>query len=92
MAETRRHVSAQHPTEPTIAESAEDEASSQECDEGDSSRNTKRKSSLVQLEVPVEELDEGLSFGLFKEFDRVIDAQKVCVEVVCLLKQPLPTF
>ncbi|MCJ1354451.1 MAG: Bud site selection protein bud4 [Icmadophila ericetorum] len=76
MAETRRHVSAQHPTEPTIAESAEDEASSQECDEGDSSRNTKRKSSLVQLEVPVEELDEGLSFGLFKEFDRVIDAQK----------------
>ena len=77
MAQTRRQVSAQQPTEPTIAEGAEDETTSQAHVE-DSSRNSKRKSSLVQLEVPVEELDEGLSFGLFREFDRVIDAQKVC--------------
>jgi hypothetical protein len=36
----------------------------------------KRKSSLVQLEIPVSQSDEGL-FGLDKEFDRVIEAQKV---------------
>jgi hypothetical protein len=36
-----------------------------------------RKSSLVQLEIPKDQSDEGLSFGLEKEFDRVVEAQKV---------------
>ena len=44
---------------------------------GDLVKQIKRKSSLVQLEIPVEDLDEGLSFGLDREFDRVIEAQKV---------------
>ena len=42
----------------------------------DISKQPKRKSSLVQLDVPVEEGD-GLGFGLDKEFDRLIEAQKV---------------
>jgi hypothetical protein len=36
-----------------------------------------RVSSLVQLEIPQDQIDEGLSFGLEKEFDRVVEAQKV---------------
>ena len=36
-----------------------------------------RVSSLKQLEIPEEQVDEGLSFGLEKEFDRVVEAQKV---------------
>ncbi|KAI9880224.1 MAG: Bud site selection protein bud4 [Pleopsidium flavum] len=46
---------------------------------------TKRKSSLVQLEVPMDGMEEGLSFGLDKEFDRVIEAQKVAFD-------PSPTY
>ena len=45
--------------------------------EGEPVKQIKRKSSLVQLEVPLEEIDEGLSIGLDREFDRVIEAQKV---------------
>jgi hypothetical protein len=37
----------------------------------------KRKSSLIQLDISVEQIDEGLSIGLDREFDRVIEAQKV---------------
>ena len=37
----------------------------------------KRVSSLVQLQIPHDRVDEGLSFGLEKEFDRVVEAQKV---------------
>lgn len=36
-----------------------------------------RTSSLVQLEVPVEKGDDCLGLGLDREFDRVIEAQKV---------------
>lgn len=41
----------------------------------------KRVSSLVQLEIPQGELDEGLGLGLEKEFDRVVEAQKVEFEL-----------
>jgi hypothetical protein len=41
----------------------------------------KRKSSLVQLEIPRDQSDEGLGFGLEKEFDRVVEAQKVQFEL-----------
>lgn len=44
-------------------------------------RNEKRVSSLVQLEIPRDESDEGLGLGLDKEFDRVIEAQKVAFEL-----------
>lgn len=36
-----------------------------------------RISSLVQLEIPKDQSEEGLSFGLEKEFDRVVESQKV---------------
>ena len=41
----------------------------------------KRVSSLVQLEIPRDQSDEGLGFGLEKEFDRVVEAQKVAFEL-----------
>jgi hypothetical protein len=44
------------------------------------SENT-RVSSLVQLEIPRDQSDEGLGFGLEKEFDRVVEAQKVAFEL-----------
>lgn len=44
-------------------------------------RHVKRKSSLVQLEIPTSTSDEGLGFGLDREFDRVIEAQKVAFEL-----------
>jgi hypothetical protein len=45
--------------------------------ESETSEQTIRKSSLVQLELSVEKSDDGLGFGLDREFDRVIEAQKV---------------
>jgi len=41
----------------------------------------KRVSSLVPLEIAHEELDGGLGLGLEKEFDRVVEAQKVEFEL-----------
>ena len=85
MAETRRRISDRHqdvvPSPDSDQAPQEDDAEraslngSQEV--GDQNKQVKRKSSLIQLDVPVEELDEGLSIGLDKEFDRVIEAQKV---------------
>ncbi|MCJ1398297.1 Bud site selection protein bud4 [Xylographa trunciseda] len=90
MAETRRQVSGEKPMISTIPEfnkhrlsTALEEDSLSTASSGDTSseggpvKQIKRKSSLVQLEVPLEEIDEGLSIGLDREFDRVIEAQKV---------------
>jgi hypothetical protein len=41
----------------------------------------KRVSSLVPLDIPQASLSEGLGFGLEKEFDRVVEAQKVEFEL-----------
>ncbi|RMZ81634.1 hypothetical protein DV737_g2346, partial [Chaetothyriales sp. CBS 132003] len=43
----------------------------------DDLQTLKRISSLVQLEIPLAAIDEDLSFGLEKEFDRVVEVQKV---------------
>ena len=90
MAESRRQISAQHLVTPPITELKSDASSLSDkgdcvrerstgnvSSEADHMKNSKRKSSLIPLEVPVEELDEGLSIGLDKEFDRVMEAQKV---------------
>lgn len=89
MAETRRQVSGEQQVVPPIPDRHQLRSYVQEADainatssedtgsEQDPVKQSKRKSSLVQLEVPVEVLDEGLSIGLDKEFDRVIEAQKV---------------
>lgn len=45
--------------------------------ETETSKQIKRKSSLVPLEIFVEKNDDGLGVGLDREFDRVIAAQKV---------------
>ena len=90
MAQTRRQVSGERPPIPTISEFhnqrlstafEEDNLSTASLgdanSEGEAVKQIKRKSSLVQLEVPLEEIDEGLSIGLDREFNRVIEAQKV---------------
>ena len=93
MAETRRQVSGQLALVEPITETQStgspqsDNAPSierqptTEDDSEDPVKQVKRKSSLVQLELPVEELDEGLSLGLDKEFDRVIESQKVAFDI-----------
>ena len=53
-------------------------SSQNETADNDSLKQTKRKSSLVQLEIPVGRND-GLGLGLDQEFDRVIEAQKVAL-------------
>lgn len=40
-----------------------------------------RVSSLVQLEIPYDRLEDGLGLGLEQEFDRVVEAQKVEFEL-----------
>ncbi|RMZ82229.1 hypothetical protein DV738_g1776, partial [Chaetothyriales sp. CBS 135597] len=40
-------------------------------------KQQQRVSSLVQLEIPLAAIEEDLSFGLEKEFDRVVEVQKV---------------
>ncbi|OJJ50524.1 hypothetical protein ASPZODRAFT_56331 [Penicilliopsis zonata CBS 506.65] len=42
---------------------------------------TQRQSSLVKLDIPFSIQEESLGFGLDKEFDRVIEAQKVAFEL-----------
>ena len=88
MAETRRKVSGERPpvpplperhhTRPSVIPEGDSffESGKQEVQAADG-KQAKRKSSLVQLEVPMENNDEGLSLGLDKEFDRLLEAQKV---------------
>lgn len=93
MATVRRQISGSQPNIPPIPERHRDRpivneepdatGSEQpvEYPMGTNDKQMKRKSSLVQLEVPVNDMDEGLSFGLDKEFDRVIEAQKVAFDL-----------
>lgn len=87
MAATRRKVSSQEVPLPALTASSADPAEytgvadSAEVDQQSStlqgSVNANRQSSLVMLDIPLDAADESLSFGLDKEFDRVIEAQKV---------------
>lgn len=93
MAETRRQVSGEVPDIPQIPAKhlgrpsvvAEgDEIENEEdglyhdknTEDHETLRQAKRKSSLIPLDIPVEETG-GLGFGIETEFDRVIEAQKV---------------
>ena len=93
MAETRRQVSQEVPAVPPIPERHQNrpsmimEADTSVPDPNDTNREQKsadkdppkqqkRKSSLVPLDIPLAETD-GPGFGLDKEFDRLIEAQKV---------------
>jgi hypothetical protein len=44
-------------------------------------REKNRVRSLVQLDIPYDSLDDGLGLGLEREFDRVVEAQKVQFEL-----------
>ena len=57
---------------PTDVQSLEPQASEVE---------KKRVSSLIPLDIPYGNLDEGLAMGLEQEFDRVVEAQKVEFEL-----------
>lgn len=59
-----------------LPDSVSDAGSLNTSEERDVSKQAKRKSSLLPLEVPVDG-SEGLGFGIESEFDRVIEAQKV---------------
>lgn len=94
MAATRRQVSGQ-----SVAPQAQD-ASSTPAGEGEPEptpgaivspgESSKRVSSLVQLEIPRDQSEDSLGFGLEKEFDRVLEAQKVAFEIsLSLLHPPL---
>lgn len=84
MAATRRQVSG------SIAPPPEDDSSDSPMSESEQEATTepspskhagKRVSSLVQLDIPRDHCDEDLGFGLEKEFDRVVEAQKVAFEL-----------
>lgn len=94
MAATRRQVSGEvphetditkkdDPQEPATSEAPtdleENGCPAQDIGRTESVKQTKRKSSLVPLEISVGKSDDGLGlgFGLDREFDRVIEAQKV---------------
>ena len=91
MAETRRKVSGEPSVVPPVPQRHQNRPSvimegdsflpetTQEpsTDEEPPKQERQRKSSLVQLDLPVDEIDEGLSFGLDREFDHIIEAQKV---------------
>lgn len=92
MAEARRQVSYEVPAVPSIPERHQNrpsinveadtyvlgaqEASTESDTTENSSGPSKRKSSLIPLDIRVGS-SEGAGFGLDKEFDRVIEAQKV---------------
>ena len=87
MAETRRKVSGDRPQIPPVPEKHHNRPSViMEADsflgddqqfEAEDGKQPKRKSSLIQLEVPVDSVDDRLSIGIDKEFDRLLEAQKV---------------
>lgn len=91
MAATRRKVSGQAPPVPEVP-SMDRKPSAGSFSSGKSSLNEirpgagipsipeKRQPSLVKLDVPVSGNDEGLSTNLDKEFDRLMEAQKVRVQ------------
>lgn len=65
------------PESPATITAGNTECPAEHCDETEKFKQTKRKSSLVPLEISVEKSDDGLGMGLDREFDRVIEAQKV---------------
>ena len=84
MAATRRQVSGQiaPPQAQDLATCLPGETKPDTTPEIASSQGPgKRISSLVPLDIPQDQSDESLGFGLEKEFDRVVAAQKVAFEL-----------
>lgn len=83
MAATRRQVSGQlaPPAQDTFLASTSEIETDRVANPTSSQESSKRVSSLVQLDIPREHGAESLGFGLEKEFDRVVEAQKVAFEL-----------
>lgn len=90
MAAVRRKVSVQSAIVPVAEEAIEhtqEDDTEQESQDGEQANDvlptlavpevSQRQSSLVKLDIPFTGSGEGLDLGLDKEFDRVIEAQKV---------------
>ncbi|EPS29243.1 hypothetical protein PDE_04192 [Penicillium oxalicum 114-2] len=95
MAATRRKISGQYPPAmPTLAKqpSNDSDAQHEESDQEDKPSDlppklelppslTQRQTSLMKLDIPFSIQEESLGSGLSKEFDRVIESQKVAFEL-----------
>ncbi|KAJ5485483.1 hypothetical protein N7539_005471 [Penicillium diatomitis] len=92
MAATRRKISGQYPpTVPSFAKQASDESEQSDQEEDKPTELppklelppslTQRQTSLVKLDIPFSIQEESLGLGLSKEFDRVIESQKVAFEI-----------
>ncbi|GAB1209645.1 hypothetical protein APSETT445_008426 [Aspergillus pseudonomiae] len=86
MAATRRRISGQHPPPmPGLTKQQSNESEHSAPEDTTPSQPAKdvsqRQSSLVKLDIPFSIQEESLGFGLDKEFDRVIENQKVAFEL-----------
>ena len=95
---SEKHRSGSGSTLETVSDTCRPDSSSLRSDNGSTASSgsvivgdpmKKRKSSLLPLELGVSGSDDGLGFGLDKEFDRVIEAQKVAFEFPSVEPQPL---
>jgi hypothetical protein len=97
MAATRRQISGQHvPPVPSLTKQISNESSSSDRENkqtdlppklGLPSDIPQRQSSCLKLDIPFSIQEESLGFGLNKEFDRVIESQKVAFHLA-LFKNP----
>ncbi|KAB8231769.1 putative GTP binding protein (Bud4) [Aspergillus alliaceus] len=89
MAATRRRISGQHPPHMPILtkQHSHESDKSEKSTPADSTppqpkkEVSQRQSSLMQLDIPFSIQEESLGFGLDKEFDRVIENQKVAFQL-----------
>lgn len=91
MAATRRKISGQHiPPVPPLSKQHSNESSTSDRKQNLTESPPKlglptdfaqRQSSLMQLDIPFSIQEESLGSGLNKEFDRVIESQKVAFEL-----------
>lgn len=81
------------PTEPQAEEQEETDDDSNKLAPPSNKDEVQRKTSLMKLDIPFSIQEESLGFGLDKEFDRVMENQKVAFNLAlsrCSSFQPLP--
>jgi hypothetical protein len=91
MAATRRKISGQYPPPmPTLTKQISNESEKFDCEDKPTDLPpqlslppslTQRQASLMKLDIPFSIQEESLGSGLSKEFDRVIESQKVAFEL-----------
>ncbi|KAJ5752214.1 hypothetical protein N7520_009131 [Penicillium odoratum] len=101
MAATRRKISGQHiPTAPPMPAfiGIDSQEPEKEASKSDAAPQlslplsfTQRQSSLMQLDIPFSIQEESLGSGLTKEFDRVIESQKVAFDLALSYLESSPT-